>query len=155
MKTKLAALAVIASLALAGCSAGNQSADAAPSITATPGPSATASAMPSATPTYAKDCSEWVPPKSGESAEIMNYWLKKNGESCPRDISGMYSFVDSFELSNGVLEVATTPLDDVEKRYDIARGIMCDIQAEYPNIERVKVEPPNFEAWSQGRTSGC
>ncbi|GAA2940724.1 hypothetical protein ACFO7V_16970 [Glutamicibacter bergerei] len=155
MKTKLAALAVIASLALVGCSAVNQSADTAPSITATPGPSATASAMPSATPTYAKDCSEWIPPKSGESADLMSYWLKKNGESCPRDISGMYSFVDSFELSDGVLEVATTPLDDVEKRYDIAEGVMCDIQAEYPNIERVKVEPPNFEAWNQGRTSGC
>lgn len=155
MKTKLAALAVIASLALAGCSAGNQSADATPSPTAASSAPATASATPSATPTYAKDCSEWVSPKSGKSAELMSYWLKKNGESCPRDISGMYSFVDSFELSNGVLEVATTPLDDVEKRYDIAEGVMCDIQAEYPNIERVKVEPPNFEAWNQGRTSGC
>lgn len=152
---KFAPLILVAGLALAGCSAGNQSADTAPSITATPGPSATASAMPSATPTYAKDCSEWIPPKSGESADLMSYWLKKNGESCPRDISGMYSFVDSFELSDGVLEVATTPLDDVEKRYDIAEGVMCDIQAEYPNIERVKVEPPNFEAWNQGRTSGC
>ncbi|MGP5390486.1 hypothetical protein [Glutamicibacter arilaitensis] len=155
MKTKLAALAVIASLALAGCSAGNQSAETAPSPTAASSAPMKTSATPSATPTYAKDCSEWVPPKSGESAEIMNYWLKKNGESCPRDISGMYSFVDSFELSDGVLEVATTPLDDVEKRYDIAEGVMCDIQAEYPNIERVKVEPPNFEAWNQGRTSGC
>lgn len=42
MKTKLAALAVIASLALAGCSAGNQSAESTPSATVTPSASAVA-----------------------------------------------------------------------------------------------------------------
>ncbi|MGP5389889.1 hypothetical protein [Glutamicibacter arilaitensis] len=47
MKTKLAALAVIASLALAGCSAGNQSADATPSPTAASSATAEASATPS------------------------------------------------------------------------------------------------------------
>lgn len=83
---RLAPLALVAALALAGCTAGNQSADATPSATATPSASATvapavSSASPSATKTKKVDAGqEWAD-------DMINLMLNGNNKSSFKDFS--------------------------------------------------------------------
>lgn len=101
MKTKLAALAVIASLALAGCSAGNQSAEATPSATATPSASPTAApaispASPSATESKAVDADQaWAD-------RMINLFLNGNSKSSFEDFNKdlPHHYIESWKSSN-------------------------------------------------------
>lgn len=85
MKKTIAAAAVLAALALTGCSAGNQSAEPTPSPTATPSASATASASatPSAAATSAQTAAKTKESKGSQKRadEIMNLFLKSYGHS--------------------------------------------------------------------------
>lgn len=78
MKKKLASLAVVASLALAGCSAGDQSAEGAPSSTSTPSASVTASAKPSESATSDQAAAKTQESKGSQKRadEIMGLFLK-------------------------------------------------------------------------------
>jgi len=85
---RLAPLALIASLALAGCSAGNQSADATPTATSTP--SATASESPTLAPALASESSsatKTVDPSQAWADDMMNLLLNGNSKSTLQDFS--------------------------------------------------------------------
>ncbi|MGP9784637.1 hypothetical protein ACT3UQ_19530 [Glutamicibacter sp. AOP12-B1-11] len=74
---KLAPLALIAALALAGCTAGNQSTDATPS--ATSAASASPSATPSATVKPSAAESKAKSPRQAWADEMIDMYLKTNG----------------------------------------------------------------------------
>ena len=82
---KLAPLALIAALALAGCTAGNQSADSTPSATATPSASETAQAVskavePSATPSASHVPTDTGIKFSGATSELKELAIQEYAE---------------------------------------------------------------------------
>lgn len=86
MKENLAALAVIASLALAGCSAGNQSADTTPSATATTSASPTvAPAISPASPIAS--ATKTIDPGQAWADDMMNLLLNGNSKSTLQDFN--------------------------------------------------------------------
>ncbi|MFD1376742.1 hypothetical protein ACFQ4U_10455 [Micrococcus antarcticus] len=125
---KMLAAAVVTTLALAGCSAGNQSADATPSATATHSASTSAepaalseadiakakqSAIDSGRPENAwnKNCIAWQWPEAKTKGqawanELGKEWLKYRGVDCPDAIVVPFYDITSFEPGkNGELVV--------------------------------------------------
>jgi len=85
---RLAPLALVAVLAFAGCSAGNQSADATPTATATP--SATASESPSLAPALDSEsptATKTVDPSQAWADDMINLMLNGNNKSSFKDFS--------------------------------------------------------------------
>lgn len=153
MKKTLAAAAVLAALALTGCSAGNQSADAAPSSTAASSAPATASATPSALSAadiadakkkaidsgrpenaWDKNCIAWEWPKADSKGqawanELGKEWLELRNVGCPDAIVYPLYDITSFEAGgNGKLIVnySGNPKWDGDGEY-AADAIMEDL----------------------------
>ncbi|CBT76269.1 MULTISPECIES: hypothetical protein [Glutamicibacter] len=167
MKTKLAALAVIASLALAGCSAGNQSADATPSPTAASSAQAVASPTPSVSVNsvalsaadIAKkkqeaidsgrpesdwdiNCIAWEWPEADSKGQkwandIGIEWLESHGAKCPDQIPYPYYYVDSF--ANGTDGELVIIMDNAsyENPEVLAMLIMDELAEDHPELDKI------------------
>ena len=110
MKENLAALALMASLALAGCSAGNQSADATLSATATPSASPTAThAISSASPSASER--KKLDAEQAWADDMINLFLNGNSKSSFDDFNEElpHHFVKSWAQEfKGVMSVTVS-----------------------------------------------
>lgn len=158
MKTKLAALAVIASLALAGCSAGNQSAEGAPSATSTPSASLSAEvAASTATPAETKtaEATKSASPRQAWADSMINLFLNGNSKSSfdkfNEDLPHHY-ITEWHEESKGVLSVtvgggkwASADLDN------LGNTIMFTAGNETPGLKEVHVSSTSGETGNATR----
>lgn len=130
-------LPVLAALALAGCSAGNQSAEATPSATATPSASVTASAKNNANAETWED-------------SVYHEWLHDEGLKSIQDAVWPVSLVSGYESSaNGVitlqvsnevehaLEQTIYPYDPEESLHTIARSMMEVTGGNRPELQKI------------------
>lgn len=163
MKKKLAALAAIASLALAGCSTGNQSTDAPPSATATLSGPESATAVPAADlkaeaiasgrpeSAWDKNCVTWETPNRGETNQewankLGNRWLEShNGAGCPDAIVWPNYYVESWGSTKpGELVIYAEDTKSTEW-VSIAQDVMCSLQKD-AELENVRVLTSEGEA---------
>lgn len=157
MKKTIAAAAVLAALALTGCSAGNhQSAEPTPSPTAASSAKATdstsspkdvkAEAIAAGRPESAwdKNCTTWETParsdaNQGWANELGNKWLQShNGAGCPDSIAWPNYYVESWGSTKpGELEIYAEDTKSTEW-VSIAQDVMCSLQKE-PELKNVRV----------------
>lgn len=141
---RFAPLALVAALALAGCTAGNPSADATPSPTVTP--SATVSAGISSS-TIDAPSQDWA-------SEKVNQFLSGNGANSFDAFKGQaLGNIDSWNSTEeGVLNVHVSG-DSWGKSdlLEIAKSFMASVGYESKDLEQVVVSSSNHSKVSYGR----